>query len=199
MVTETQKKAATRDSIMRALADEILERGAHDFSVQGVADRAGIAHRTVYRYFPTREALFHAYGDWLNEQLGAGATETPNDIRRLALASVGAFQRFDRVPEFTKAYVRITLTGAAIDTRSERTRSFVRLADRDASTLDKRHRRALAAVLRQVVSSETWVRAREEFGANGAELGDIVGWVVNLVGDALEAGQTPDDWQGKSK
>ncbi|MCB1015943.1 MAG: TetR/AcrR family transcriptional regulator, partial [Acidimicrobiales bacterium] len=38
-----------------------------DFSVQGVADRCGISHRTVYRHFPTRESLL----DGLVERMGA--------------------------------------------------------------------------------------------------------------------------------
>jgi AcrR family transcriptional regulator len=184
---------------MRALAEEVLERGPHDFSVQGVADRAGITHRTVYRYFPSREDLFHDYGSWLNEQLGEGANETPKTIRGLAVASGDAFRRFERVPQLSEAYVRMVASGAAVATRSQRTKSFVGIVDRDASTLDKRHRLALAAVLRQILSSNMWARSREEFGVTGDELGDVVGWIVGLVGNALESGQTPDRRQGESE
>ena len=199
MMSGTTQKASTRDRIMRALASEVLERGAHDFSVQGVADRAGISHRTVYRYFPTREDLFHAYGGWLDEQLGDGAYELPRGLGELAAASVGVFERFERVPLLAEAYVRILATGAAVAVHDTRKRAFVNLVKRDARDVDKRHQLALAAVLRQVVSSATWAQAREEFGVGGEELGEVVKWIVDLVREAVETGEVPEPWKGKSR
>jgi AcrR family transcriptional regulator len=51
-----RKRQVTRDAVLDAVVDVFRSRG-FDFSVQEVADRAGLAHRTVYRHFPTREAL----------------------------------------------------------------------------------------------------------------------------------------------
>ena len=49
--------AETRTAILEAVAAEIAASGLTGFSIQGVADRAGVTHRTVYNHFPTREAL----------------------------------------------------------------------------------------------------------------------------------------------
>lgn len=56
----TRHAEATRTAILDAAVALFLERHSNAFSVQEVADRAGLTHRTVYRYFPTREDLWVA-------------------------------------------------------------------------------------------------------------------------------------------
>ena len=58
--TPTRHAGATREAILKAAGVLFLERKIDGFSVQEVADRAGLTHRTVYRYFPTRQKLLHA-------------------------------------------------------------------------------------------------------------------------------------------
>lgn len=55
--------------ILDAAVALFLERHKDGFSVQEVADRAGVTHRTVYRYFPTRQELLAATA----YEIGAGA------------------------------------------------------------------------------------------------------------------------------
>src|SRR6266702_4703733 len=47
----------TRKAIVEAAVDLLMERKSDGFSVQEVADRAGVTHRTVYRHFPPRQTL----------------------------------------------------------------------------------------------------------------------------------------------
>ncbi|HZD23949.1 MAG TPA: helix-turn-helix domain-containing protein, partial [Acidimicrobiia bacterium] len=60
MNASTRHTEATRRVILEAAAALFLERNSDRFSVQEVADRAGVTHRTVYRYFPTRQELLAA-------------------------------------------------------------------------------------------------------------------------------------------
>ena len=55
-----RQRDRTRDKILDALADVIAESGGVGFSIQQVADRAGVTHRTVYNHFPSKEELFEA-------------------------------------------------------------------------------------------------------------------------------------------
>ena len=48
---------ATREAIIEASLDLFVERRGADFSMQEVADRADVTHRTLYRYFPSRRDL----------------------------------------------------------------------------------------------------------------------------------------------
>jgi AcrR family transcriptional regulator len=47
----------TRTSILRAARRRIGRTGLHDLSVADVADSADVAVGTIYRYFPTKDAL----------------------------------------------------------------------------------------------------------------------------------------------
>ncbi|WP_018168396.1 TetR/AcrR family transcriptional regulator [Thioalkalivibrio sp. ALMg9] len=49
-----------REEIVQALLDLTAERGARDVSTQAIADRVGIAQPTIFRHFPTRDAIFRA-------------------------------------------------------------------------------------------------------------------------------------------
>jgi AcrR family transcriptional regulator len=58
-VRESHKRA-TRDRIVRAVADLVTKEHPAAFSVPAVARRAGVGVATVYRYFPSKEALLDA-------------------------------------------------------------------------------------------------------------------------------------------
>src|SRR5437773_7132552 len=61
----TRHTEATRKAIVEAAAELFLDRRPGGFSVQDVADRVGLTHRTVYRYFPTRQELMGAAAQYL--------------------------------------------------------------------------------------------------------------------------------------
>src|SRR5713101_5686797 len=60
LATGSRHTEATRNAILDAAVGLLLERRSAGFSVQEVADRVGLTHRTVYRYFPTRRDLMGA-------------------------------------------------------------------------------------------------------------------------------------------
>jgi AcrR family transcriptional regulator len=53
-------KRATRERIVRAVAELVTEEHPASVSVPAVARRAGVGVATVYRYFPTKEVLLDA-------------------------------------------------------------------------------------------------------------------------------------------
>ena len=65
LVAATRHTEATRKAIVEAAAELFLDRRRGGVSVQEVADRAGLTHRTVYRYFPTRQELMGATAQYL--------------------------------------------------------------------------------------------------------------------------------------
>lgn len=56
---DTQKRT-TRERIVRAVAELVADAHPAAVSVPAVAQRAGVGVATVYRYFPTKEALLDA-------------------------------------------------------------------------------------------------------------------------------------------
>lgn len=65
----------TRSEIAAAAIELFAARGFSGTSVQEVADRAGVSHRTVYRYFPRKEDLLGSF-------LAGGGEALATAIRR---------------------------------------------------------------------------------------------------------------------
>lgn len=60
---DTRKRRKQRDArtrILQAALEEFSEKGFHASTIDSIAERAGIAKGTVYRYFNTKEGLFTA-------------------------------------------------------------------------------------------------------------------------------------------
>src|SRR5207244_10636393 len=98
----------TRKVILDAMVEQLVDTGAFDFSMFELARRANVSARTIYRHFPTRDALFDALSVRVNEQIGflgypttlAGAQEL---VRKL-------FPSFDRNRQLIMAQLE-TRTG----------------------------------------------------------------------------------------
>lgn len=67
-ISEHQKQE-NRGRILRAAVDAITEKGVKGATMREIARAAGIGDATVYNYFPTKEAIIHAYYD---DQLAEG-------------------------------------------------------------------------------------------------------------------------------
>ena len=63
-VASTPPRNALTDSIFHAVYRCFVRFGPKKTSVGDVAAAAGLSRRTIYRYFPTRDALMAAYVQW---------------------------------------------------------------------------------------------------------------------------------------
>jgi len=63
-----RQKAATRDEILRAIARKLETTPLDDLGFAEIAQEAGVGERTVYRHFPTKEALLGAFWAWMQTQ-----------------------------------------------------------------------------------------------------------------------------------
>src|SRR5579872_6685036 len=60
MKARAAKAAATRERIVKSAADLIVERTLDGLTLEAVAERAGVAVRTVLRIFGSKEEVFAA-------------------------------------------------------------------------------------------------------------------------------------------
>jgi glycosyltransferase involved in cell wall biosynthesis len=63
-----RQKAETHDQILGAVGRKLEGGNLEDLSFAEIAAEAGVGERTVYRHFPTREALMGAFWAWLQTQ-----------------------------------------------------------------------------------------------------------------------------------
>ena len=62
---------------------------------------------------------------------------------------------------------------------------------KDFPELCEREQLRIAAVIRCLVSTQAWLRMREEFGVHGKESGPVVAWVIETIIRELRAGNGP--------
>lgn len=137
-----------------AAAKAVFSAGGPDASLEAVARRAGVGIGTLYRHFPTREALFEAVYRHEVEQLAELAEQLKAEA-----APVEALRRWLRANvEFvaTKKGMSAALA-LAVHSQSELTAySFERLTKAVGALLD---RAAAAGEIRADVSPEDLLRA----------------------------------------
>src|SRR5512134_923948 len=91
-----EAKQDTRERILDAVVDVVTREGVHAFTVQNVANAAGVSHRTVYRHFATREALLDGLDELLVRR-GISAGVIPENVEFEDLPNLvqAVFQSFD--------------------------------------------------------------------------------------------------------
>jgi AcrR family transcriptional regulator len=184
----------TRELIMRTVA-QLLEEGApSELAVPEVARRSGVSLRTVYRYFPTRDELLAAAGEWIADQflephLPARLAEIPENW-------AGNAARFD---EHEALFRAMALTAAGQSVRSGRRRQRLeKLCEALSEVTDglpEAEARRAFAVFAYLNNMLAWVTMRDEAGLDGKEVGAAVAWAMNVLIEDLRrrqraAGQT---------
>jgi AcrR family transcriptional regulator len=182
--------ARNRERVLEA-AKAVFSTGGADASLEAVARRAGVGIGTLYRHFPTREALFEAVYRREVEQLGDLAEQLKNEPR-----PVEALRRWLRSNvEFvaTKKGMSAALTVAAQASPKLRSYSFDRLTQAAGLLLD----RAIAAgEIRSDISAEDLLRTL--FGM--CMMHDQPDWQPNVLRllDVFIDGLRTSDRQGEA-
>jgi len=169
---------ATRNAILEAAVELFLERKSDGFSVQEVADRAGLTHRTVYRYFPTRQEL-----------LGATASRLAPAVVDQRFPEVSTVEEWIDAVEahfaHTEANFELVRSVVAALFTSEDQRLFGQhIRERDAHRWEVFRRqfpylpegdaRRTFATLRHLMSSTSYVLYRLRFGLSPAEATEAI-------------------------
>lgn len=119
--TRRQQAELTREKILSAFADQLGRGGVEDLSAAEAAVIAGVALRTVYHYFPDRDARMQGLAGWVDRQLQpetmlpATADDLPELVRR-------TYQAVRRNESLLRAQMA---TGIAAEVRLKRRRERV--------------------------------------------------------------------------
>ncbi|MEW6152970.1 MAG: TetR/AcrR family transcriptional regulator [Actinomycetota bacterium] len=182
----------TAERILDALVAVIVEGGLPAFSVQEVADRAGVSHRTVYRHFPTRESLLEGLSKAVGARMKAeGVIDEPGGLDELPGAVARNWRLFARHARTMEASVRFGV-GAAIETRDRRQRSdlFHELVAQGLPVPSEADAVMGAAVVRLMASSRAWLHLRDA-GLEDEQAARAATWATTVLIEALRAGRTP--------
>lgn len=76
-----RQREETREEILRAVGRQLESESLEDLSFADIARDAKVGERTVYRYFPTKEALLGAFWAWMQTKAIGEAVERPRPVR----------------------------------------------------------------------------------------------------------------------
>jgi AcrR family transcriptional regulator len=172
----------TRSRILGAVIAALARQ--QDPSVRGLAEAAGVSIPTVYRYFPTREALMDATQDEIGERLRRPPwADTPRDyVARIP----DRFAWFDRNGDLIRA-----LLGSAIGrdliraVRRRRERFLEKVVG--ARLAKKPGTRAQIAMLSVLDDASTWRLLRDVWGLSNEESSAAAAWATQALLDRLDA------------
>ena len=185
--------AQTRELILDAVADLLGDRRADEVATRDIAAAAGVSERTVYRHFPDRNALLEGLSRRLLPLDGGKPSFGVGSVDDIAPTSRRLMELLDEhyVIARAEAVFNADPRRFAADTQAN-TREMRELLARELPELGEREQLRIAAVIRCLVSTQAWLRMREEFGVPGTESGPVVAWVIDTIIRELRAGNTPN-------
>jgi AcrR family transcriptional regulator len=183
-----QQAAVARERILGAVARLLEHDAAADLTMPQVAEVSGVSLRTVYRYFPTREALLEAAGRWIGgELLKQGYPESLDDV---ADSFERACAEFDERPGLVRA-MALSQVGreARSSRRDERLKAIRQVLNAEVGALPDRELRQAEAVLAYLHNMLAYATLREEQQLSGEEIGAALGWAIRTLVEDLRRKQ----------
>lgn len=100
-----RKKKETREKIVKVAVDLFQEQGFNSTTMEQIAAKADVARKTLYNYFPVKEAIVDEYVRGISRRLAQESLETiqnlPDTRSRLLAALKNAYGWVEINPEFT--------------------------------------------------------------------------------------------------
>ena len=180
-----EQARGTRQAILEAAATVITESG--DFVMAQVAERAGVAVRTVYHHFPDRDSMLDALAVWLANELGYPQQVMPPDLDTFADETEDMFKRFAVDDVKLQAYFS-TPAGLAArrHARARRLEHLRHLAATELADPDTAERTAV--MIHQIASSRTWRGLIEESHLEGNDAAEAIGWMIRTLIMSVKGG-----------
>lgn len=183
----------TRRAILEAMVDVIMETDGIGFSVQAVADRAGVTHRTIYNHFPTREALCDAFAGYVDELLEAssGVPEPAWSLASLPQLVDDLYRTLAQRDRHARAYVMLMIANRRpMSAWRKRSQMAEKLIAREQDPEVPLTPRQVTAAIRMFVSTMGWHLLTEQCGLSTDEAAQASAWATGTLLDAALAKPT---------
>jgi len=175
-----RQREATREQIIQAVHDVLTEEHPATISMPQVAERAGLSLRTLYRYFPTKEALLDAASETFEIPAAAlgGRVRLDNLARYLELQWHGFGESVGAVRA-----QHVTPAGRAIRARRlPRSRAAVTKAlVEEGVQLPARDLEALRDLITALTSSSAYLELVDHLGRDEKDAAKLAAWAVESI------------------
>jgi AcrR family transcriptional regulator len=190
-----EQMEGTRLRILGAVTDVVADPATEEVTIPLVAERARVSLGTVYRHFPTREALFDAWAQWVDETLRIRLHSYPESVDDLPEFALELYRSYDESEALVRAMMRPAARDVRQRTRRRRQRQFERAMSEVTQGLEPRDRLRALAVVYLLVSAPAWDAMRDQWGLRGEEAGKAAAWAIRVLTDELR--RNPDGIEEK--
>jgi AcrR family transcriptional regulator len=188
---------ATRSHILASVRT-MLEQDPHSsLGFDELADVSGVNRRTIFRHFPTKEALLEEFWADINASLGVRFwPEREEDLTRLPPA---LFASLDKIEGIVRAaHASGTGREMRLQANRERQRAFRNSLKKVAAEMEPKLARRLEALVQLLFSATAWQTMRDYWGLSGREAGEAAAWAIAVLLDAARH-QNKARTKGKKK
>jgi Bacterial regulatory proteins, tetR family len=178
-------KDLTRKRILEAAIDCLNDEDLEQLTIEGVAAKAGVTKRTIYRHFSTREEMLTACWPMMQKMVGLPGTGNFEDtVAGLTAMPMKLFPNFDKQPGIVRAsaYSRAGRE-LRISVNDRRKASFLKAAREARPDLGDAEALRLAATIQLLCSAFAWSVMRDFWGLSGEESGRAVSDAMKLLLD----------------
>jgi len=173
------------DAILDALVDRLEAEDPEDVSLPQIAVDAGVSIRTLYRHFPSREALFEAAGPRIVQRVGlpTGLAGGADDIAASFLRASGALSRH---PKLARSLLLSSLGRLARGGhRRQRVRDIMDAVGEVTDHLEPIEARRRSAVVAYLCSAAAFVTVAEEAELEVDDARIAVAWAITALIDLM--------------
>jgi len=181
-----QQSANTRDHIVAAAKNLLLDAPTEPFSHERVAQAAGVGARTVYRHFPTRADLMQALWETVRDETRTRFPNTEEEVVAFARTQFNEFNEREALVRASNAFPAAGELRArgSLEGRPAFRRSLAAIT----KNLSEWEQRRLVAVCLAIYSAPFWLLLRDRGELSGAEPGDAAAWALAALLEAAKTG-----------
>ena len=183
-----KRQDMTRGLILDGAFALLKEGEIRELTVRAVAQHAGMSERTVFRYFPTRDALLDAVAVYLREHMATPSLT--GTLEGLLAAPALLYRAFEESADHTRAALHPDLVGRVRSLQADaRWKAVHGLLESIAPRAGEAQRRIAAANICYHLTASSWNYYRTAFGFG---LEECIACADTAVRQALEGiGETP--------
>jgi AcrR family transcriptional regulator len=186
-VLREKQATATRDHLLGAAFELLVEHPDRPFSHEAVAKAAGVGARTVYRYFPAQVDLFEAL--WVQVRKRSGTVFPTTEAEVVPQISM-LYRAFDENEKLVRAVME-SPAGARVRARGaeEGRTNFDQSLKEVLRGRSPVERRQVRAVFHGIHSGPFWQMLRDRGGLSGPEAIAAASWAAQALLDTLRREQ----------
>ena len=175
-----EQKERTHERILEAAAEQLLEDGMEELSLPRAAKRARVSVPTVYRHFPTEEALMRELTEWIGRQININ--EVPENVDEFTEWVPRLFAHWDENEALIRARLLSTVHRQIHrDAGHSKDEAIEKAMEDVTAQLGPLDTRRICGLVRLLVSGAAWEMMRDSWDLTGEQAGEALAWAISVL------------------